>query len=161
MFFNLLSCVCVSFSWQSGNSLQQRAEAWRNEVNATRELEVRRPPPVDSFVNSGVRLQHLIVFKEQVNKLACLIRLFTQLQKKSWVCEWLILLNWGGCREKLVYANISYLIYLISYLSQPPFFLLFLEFYLQFIHQGNNRLKLCCDVPSLCVFITRVPSAGS
>lgn len=64
-FFNLLSCICVSFSWQSGNSMQQRAEAWRNEVDATRELEARRPPPLDSFINSGVGLQPLIVFKEQ------------------------------------------------------------------------------------------------
>jgi len=47
---NVCVCVCVC---QTGGSLQQTAEAWSREVDATRGPEARRPADVINSVSSA------------------------------------------------------------------------------------------------------------
>lgn len=45
----IIACIL----WQTGGSLQQRADSWMEEISATRRPEVRQPISVESTVSSA------------------------------------------------------------------------------------------------------------
>lgn len=49
---DVLFCFVFVFMWQTGGSLQQRADAWLQEVNSTRALEYGKSPSMRSSESS-------------------------------------------------------------------------------------------------------------
>lgn len=52
-----LSLTVLACVLQTGNSLQQKVDAWTKDISATRELEVNRRPSVSNSVSSELKFR--------------------------------------------------------------------------------------------------------